>query len=157
MGKEQFFWLAVLIVSVILEAVTMQLVSAWFIIGAVAALICSFFLPFPFQVAVFAIVSALLFAFCRPLLKKLIHSVIPTNADRDIGKKALVIEDVSEKTGKGRVKLDGIDWNARSVDGSFIETGAAVEVKEISGTTLVVEKCLLLDEKNEEAEIWKKY
>lgn len=157
MGKYQFFWLAVLIISFILEIATMQLVSAWFIVGAVAALIVSFFLPFPVQVAVFAVISALLFAFCRPMLKKLVHAMIPTNADRDIGKKAMVIEDVNEKTGKGRVKLDGIDWNARSVDGSFIEVGTAVEVKEISGTTLIVEKCLLLDDKNEEAEIWKKY
>ena len=58
---------------------------------------------------------------------------------------------------KFRVKLNGVDWNARTTDGSSVKTGESVIVREITGTTLVVEKIAMLEDSDAEPDIWSKY
>lgn len=156
--KEQLIWIVVFVIAVIFELVTMQIVSVWFAVAAIAALIASFFLPFGFQLGIFVVLSVLLFIASRPLVKKLSHPAIPTNLDREIGNKALVIEDINLKENTGRVRLNGVDWKAYSFDGSVIKSGEPVTVREISGAHLIIERCALLDDPdNENSDIWRKY
>ncbi|MGN0691579.1 MAG: NfeD family protein, partial [Oscillospiraceae bacterium] len=61
-------------------------------------------------------------------------------AELDIGKTAEVIETIDSLSGTGRVRLDGVDWSARSEDGSLIEKGANVTVTASESTTLIVRK-----------------
>jgi|ADurb_Total_1213_FD_contig_31_1398088_length_1496_multi_6_in_0_out_0_2 membrane protein implicated in regulation of membrane protease activity len=133
-------WIILVVVAVLLEAATMALVSIWFAAGALAAVVAAA-LGFPLwvQIAVFLIVSLVLLAATRPLLKKLMpDKYIPTNGELDIGKKAVVIETVDNAKSTGRVKLDGVDWSADSWDGSVIKKDTVVIVKARGTTKLTV-------------------
>ena len=63
-----------------------------------------------------------------------------TNYELDIGKTAVVTEDINNALSVGRVKLNGVNWDARSEDGMEISAGSIVTVKEISGSKLIVSK-----------------
>ncbi|MEF2885823.1 MAG: NfeD family protein, partial [Ruminococcus sp.] len=83
-----FIWIGFAIVMAVCEASTTQLVSLWFVLGAVAAAISTIFTPSIFiQLVVFLVVSALSLAITRPLVKRLRkhRSTVSTNADRLIG------------------------------------------------------------------------
>jgi len=139
-SNEVIFWLAAFIVLIIAELATMQLVSIWFAAGAlVAALIAAVPMPLYIQIAVFAGVSALLLIFTRPVLKKLFSKPpVPTNAEIDIGKKALVIESIDNLKMTGRVRLNEVDWMAVSSEGQPIPAGETVVVDKIEGAKLYV-------------------
>ncbi len=155
-ANQLILWAVIFIVSVIAELATMQIVSVWFAVGALAAFIAAFFLPFWLQLTIFAAVSVLCFAASRPLIKKFMVNFIPTNLDKEIGSRALVIEAIDDKNKTGRIRLNGVDWNAYTIDGSIIEKDEPVIVKQISGTKILVEKCSLLED-NDEQDLWKKY
>lgn len=143
MENMPLIWIGVMIVMLILEAVSAQLVSVWFVVGALAAAVSSFFTPsIPVQFCVFIVVSLVLLAATRPLVKKLRSNtkMTPTNADRYIGQTAVVIEDIDDVTGKGQVKVAGSVWSAKSSDGGVIEKGSDVTVREIKGVKLIVER-----------------
>ena len=128
-------WLILLIAFVVVEALTVSLVSIWFAAGAVAALIVSGFTSsWLVQFAVFAVVSAVALAATRPLVKKRMTARrVPTNADINVGRKVLV-EVTPDVT--GRVRLDGVDWNARSEQ--TIPAGSLCVVLSVDGATLTV-------------------
>ncbi len=142
MGVMPIVWIGVLVVTAILEGVTAQLVSIWFVAGALAAAVTSFFVPsFTVQLFVFIGVSLVLLAATRPFVHKLKASVkfVPTNADRYIGKTAVVLEDIDDVKGLGQVKVGGSVWSAKAVPGISIPKGSEVTVKEITGVKLIVE------------------
>ena len=117
------------------------LVSIWLGFGALAAMFfaiggCSFTV----QLVVFVVASKLLLIFTRPLVRKVQGKPVHTNYELDIGKTAVVTEDINNDLSVGRVKLNGVNWEARSEDGSTISAGAIVTVKEISGSKLIVSK-----------------
>jgi membrane protein implicated in regulation of membrane protease activity len=56
----------------------------------------------------------------------------------DVGKKAVVIEEINNSIGKGRVKLSGVDWKAVSDDDSVIAKDSIVTVQEVNGSKLIV-------------------
>ena len=130
-------WLILLIAFVVVEALTVSLVSIWFAAGAVAALIVSGFTSsWLVQFAVFAVVSAVALAATRPLVKKRMTARrVPTNADINVGRKAQVLVEVTPDV-TGRVRLDGVDWNARSEQ--TIPAGALCVVLSVDGATLTV-------------------
>lgn len=104
--------------------------------GGVAALIG---LPVPVQGIVAILVGLALLLGVRPVAKRhlLSHDVQRTNADALVGKKAVVLQPVDGQG--GRVRLNGAEWSARSVDEHrVIDVGRTVQVIEISGATAVV-------------------
>ncbi len=135
-----YIWVAVMVLLVIAEGLTAQLVSVWFAVGALAAAIVSFFVPVvPIQFGVFVIVSLLFLLLTKPLVQKSRKiDPEPTNADRNIGKTAIVTREINNVEGTGQVKLGGNTWTARSVNGSVVPEGTKVTVKEISGVKLMV-------------------
>ena len=136
------FWIVVLAASLILEAATFALVSIWFAAGAVGALIAaSLGVPVIWQFVIFAFLAALLLFFTRPLLKKLFPSkFIPTNSELEVGKTAVVIETIDNASGKGRVRLGGVNWAAESSSGDIINEDEIVKVKEVRSAKLIVER-----------------
>ncbi|MCM1024193.1 MAG: NfeD family protein [Prevotella sp.] len=134
------FWVIFLIAALAAEAATFALVSVWFAAGAVGALItASMGGNFTLQLIVFALVSGILLAFTRPMLKRLFpHRFIPTNSELEVGKTAVVTEDIDNETGSGRVKLGGVNWAAVSSDGTKIPEGAVVSVTEVRSAKLAV-------------------
>jgi membrane protein implicated in regulation of membrane protease activity len=64
---------------------------------------------------------------------------VASNADRNIGYTAVVTERIDNVRGTGAAKIGGVEWTARSVDGSAIEVDALVRVRNIEGVKLCVE------------------
>lgn len=126
----QIIWIAAMIAALILEAASFTLISVWFALGALAAVIASLLgAPVWIQTAVFLAVSICSLAVTRPVLKKMMpQKYIPTNGELDIGRNAVVIERIDPATGTGRVRIGGIDWGARTEDGSSVDEGEVVTV-----------------------------
>ena len=154
-------WLAVALVMLIAEAATVQMVSIWFCLGAVAAAIAAILGGnVPVQVVVFVVVSGLTLAFTRKFVKKVLRvKKTPTNADSVIGAIGQVTEPIDDEAGTGRIKVEaigvggvpfdaelgfgrcveaGMDWSARTTDGSKLPEGVKVKVKAIAGVKLMV-------------------
>lgn len=136
------FWVVLLIVLIVVEAVTAQMVTIWFAAGALSAIVAERLgAQMWLQWVVFIAVSAIALVLTRPLAKKLTKTnAQPTNADRCIGKTAVVTETVNNIEAKGQVSVDGTIWTARSSDGSVIEKSEKVTVEKIDGVKLIVKK-----------------
>ena len=132
-------WLIVIFLLTVLEVSTVNLVSVWFIASALGSLICSFFInSFYLQFAIFVCLGLVLMLITRPILvKKLKKNTEETNANRVIGMKALVTEDI-KKNSIGEVKVDGKRWSAISKE--EFKSGDYVIVDAIEGVKLVVRK-----------------
>ena len=137
------FWVAALVVFLIVEAVTAGLVSIWFVFDSLVALICAALgAAVWLQIFWFVIVSVATLVLTRPLVKRYVDSrSVATNADRSIGRAAVVTERIDNLAATGAVKLDGVVWTARSTDDAVaIETGERVTVRAIEGVKLIVER-----------------
>lgn len=140
--SETCCWLALVIVLIIIEAITAELVTIWFAGGAVLALVLSVLgAPFWAQTGTFAAVSLVLLFLTRPLIKKYMKKGAGENGlDRMIGKQGLVTEQVNNLAGTGEVQVDGQYWMARTSDNSLtIEKDQVITVRQIHGVRLIVE------------------
>ena len=143
MSIDPIFWLIAAVGFLVLEGMTFSMVSVWFAAGSAAALLsCLFHPPFKVQAVVFIVVSVLCLAAFKPLTQRLRQKPTPTNGDRSLGREAKVLTPVSaEET--GRVRLDGVDWNARcATPGDTLAPGQSCRVTEIHSTQLIVEPVL---------------
>lgn len=133
-------WLALLILFSVVEALTVGLVSIWFAAGALIALLSTFFTDSVWvHVVVFLVVSAVSMAVVRPLAKKFaVPKRVATNADRVIGKEAVVTEAIDDLAARGAVSVAGQVWTARSEAGDPIPAGETVTVLRIEGAKLLV-------------------
>jgi membrane protein implicated in regulation of membrane protease activity len=134
------YWLAVMVLFLVIEAATVSLVSIWFAIGSVAAAIAAYVgLNMTEQVLVFVLVSAVtVFIFKKFFHDKVKKKYQPTNADALIGKNAMVTESIDSISGSGTVEIEGKLWSAKS--DVNIEKGTLVEVLKIEGVKLVVKE-----------------
>ena len=135
-------WLILAVILGVIEAITVSLVSIWFTVGAVAAIIPAYFgAPIWVQVLVFLGFSAIAFAFTKTFFKDFIKvKKQATNSDSLIGTDGVVTEEIVNLDGKGRVFISGLSWSARSESGLAIQEGAVVTVIKIEGVTLIVKE-----------------
>ena len=141
MPDMTMMWLVLLIICLVVEALTMGLATIWFAGGALIALLAAaIHAPIWLQVVLFLAVSLLLLFYTRPIAKRFFNrNVTKTNVDTVIGKNAIVVEEIDNLQGKGRVTLAGQEWTARSVEeNGTIPEGAVVEVEAVSGVKLMV-------------------
>ncbi len=133
-------WIALTVAFVVIEAATTQLVTIWFAVGAVGGLIASAFkLEIWLQVVIFVAVSAVTLLATRPFIKRFTKTQkVPTNADRYIGKTAVVVEPIDNIRSKGAVSVGGLEWTARTVDGTTAQKDELVTVEAIEGAKLIV-------------------
>lgn len=134
-------WAILVVVFVIIEIATVQLVSIWLAAGALITMICSYFFDLTVlgQLGIFILSSAVFLALTMPYLKKRQQNGhISTNSELDIGKTAVVIEDIDPDNGTGRVTLSGVDWSAVSENGEAIPKNSTVIVTQVSGAKLTV-------------------
>lgn len=134
-------WLIVLIVLVIGEAITVGLTFIWFAVGALGGLLTAILGgSIWLQLTVFLVLSGLTLALVRPVAARLLKTGFsPTNADRVIGKIAVVTEGIDNIAGKGQVNICGQVWTARSEHQVVIPAGAEVKVLRIEGVKVFVE------------------
>lgn len=139
---EIIIWAVAFIILIIIEVQTFQFVSIWFAISALITMFTAFAdVSFTAQLIIFTLLSAMLLIATRPFVKKhLLAKRVPTNADLDIGKTATVIEEIDNQKLTGRVKLDGVDWMARSSEDEIIPLGTTVTVVRTEGAKLFVKK-----------------
>jgi len=135
-------WLVAMIVLFVIEAVIPGLVSIWFAIGALAAMLAALVkAPLWLQIVWFFVVSIASLCLTRPFVKKYVNSKVQaTNADVVIGKEAVVFEDIDNIRGTGAVNAEGKQWTARSEDDTVIKAGEIVSVLRIEGVKLIVRK-----------------
>ena len=137
-----YMWLAVIIISVAVEAFTFTLCGIWFAVGGVAALVAaSLSVGLMGQWIVFVVFSALLLILVRPFCRRFLGSHRQaTNADRIIGQTAIVTEPIDNLLGTGAVKIFGKVWTARSTTDTPIPLGSKVTVVEIRGVKALVKQ-----------------
>ena len=134
-------WLAVIAISIIIEIITLDLVSVWFAFGAVVPFILSAIegVGIEWQIAIFVVVSALLIIFVRKYAQKLLFKNMntKTNVEALEGRKVRLLEDTDfEKNGS--VKINDVVWTAISDDGKLIKQGSLVEIVKVDGNKLHV-------------------
>ena len=134
-------WIAAMVVFGILEAATVNMVSVWFVGGALAALIVQLLGGSPWlQLAAFLVVSGGLLAALRPFVRKFVSpNKTATNADRAIGREAYLTETADNLHETGALKLDGKVWTVRSATGEVLEAGTLVKIVDLQGVKLFVE------------------
>ena len=136
-------WLIAMVVFLIVEGIVPGLVSIWFAIGALAALLAAaLHAPVWLQIVWFLLVSVAALALTRPLAKKYVNArTQPTNADRILGKDCIVREAIDNLQGTGAVAADGKVWTARmEKDDETAAVGEVVVARRIEGVKLVVGK-----------------
>lgn len=135
-----FIWIGFAVVMAVCEAFTSQLVSLWFVLGAVAAAIVTIFTPSVLiQSIVFVGVSLLALIVTKPLVNKIKKNNIKvsTNSDRLIGKTGIMLCDIDLKENVGQVKVEGEIWSAKS-DFVPLKKDSKVYITAIEGVKLIV-------------------
>ena len=135
-------WLIAMVVFVAAEAATVSLVALWFVGGALAAMIASLLgAGVLVQVVLFTLVSALLLAAFRPVLRKYIAvKKTSTNADRLVGQQAVVTQPIGGGIDAGEIKVAGVLWTALA--DTPIAAGTHVKILRVEGAKVYVESVM---------------
>ena len=126
----------------IIEGLTTELTTIWFAGGALAAAVAAGFgagiVP---QLLLFFAVSLVLLFFTRPVALKLMNKdTEKTNVNSFPGKTAVVIQKIDNLAQTGQVRINDIEWLARTPDDNVtIPEGTVVVIKEVHGVRLIVE------------------
>ena len=134
-------WLIVAGLFLVLEMVTMGFLVFWFAVGALVAMLASFFIESVVaQSVIFLIVSTILIFATKPLVNKIIpkESFIKTNAYSIEGKIGKVTIDIEPIEGKGQIKVGSETWSAKSFDDTYIPKDEEVVVEKIEGVKVIV-------------------
>ena len=134
-----FTWMIIFLVLVFVELITINLVTIWFAVGALASFILTYFVDdVMIQIGVFIVVSIVSLVLTKKIVNKLKGGKTEaTNLDRVIGKIGIVTEKIT-KLEPGEVKVDGKKWTA--VSSKDINEGSKVEILSIDGVKLNVKE-----------------
>ena len=139
---ESIGWLAVLVILLICEIITLGLTTIWFAGGALAA----FFISFSGANFLVHFICFFLFYFSILFFKRPVHSryinknITKTNAEGLIGKQAKVLIEIDNNNCAGQALVDGQEWMARAMENEVIPVGTIVEIVQIKGVKLIVKK-----------------
>ncbi len=133
-------WIIISGFFLILEIITVGFLVCLFAIGALFAMIVSFFTDnLIAQTAIFVISSTLLVIFVRPLMDKFLKKEdVKTNAYSIIGKKAIVTKRIDVNGESGQIKVNGEIWTAVGTEPATYEKGSEVEVISIDGVKAII-------------------
>ena len=138
--SAMILWGSFAIVFLFVEAMTPQLLSIWFSVGALAALIAAALsAPFWLQILIFLFVSVGVVFAMRPLSQKFrIRSEEHMNANRIIGRHGIVVQTIDPVKNEGQIRVDGAIWSAKCEGETPIVEGVRVKVQRIEGVKAVV-------------------
>lgn len=143
------FWLAILILLLVIELITVGLTCIWGVGGALVAMILSLLkVSFGLQVVAFLAVTAVLLIFTRPFAQRFVNTKKEkTNYEGIIGKTVRIEERVDNISQTGMAVVNGQEWTVRSEDDNkIIEPGKLVKIVGIKGVKLIV--------REEEDKVW---
>lgn len=134
------FWVIIAAILLLLEGATAQLVSIWFAVGAIVAIIPALLgTPLWFQLLIFLIFSILFLFWIRPIIRERISvKKQPTNADMVLGQTGIVLETIDNIKGTGRVSAMGLTWTARTAQEEIVYPETEVLIHRIEGVKLIV-------------------
>lgn len=135
------FWLILAGIFLIMEIITVGFLVFWFSVGALVAMIASFFISsIVAQASIFVIASTILLFATRPFVEKLTKkdTEVKTNAYSIEGKTAKVIVDVEPIDGKGQIKIGNEIWSAKSYNDTVIPKDTEVLVEKIDGVKAII-------------------
>lgn len=138
---ESIIWLGILAVLLVIEGLTTALTTIWFAGGALAAAIAGIGGGIVPQLLLFFGVSLVLLIFTRPVAMKLMNkNTEKTNVDSLLGKTAVVIQKIDNLAQTGQVRINDIEWMARTSDDTkTIPVDTVVTIKAVHGVRLIVE------------------
>ena len=130
-------WLIIFIFLIFVEIATVNLVSIWFAIGAIASCILSIYVDnLIIQLGCFVITSTICLILTKSIISKIKnHKITPTNLDRVIGNIGIVTKNIDEFN-NGEVKVDGKTWTATSKE--TLKVGTKAKIVSINGVKLNV-------------------
>ena len=140
---ELLVWAIIFVVLVILEFATVQLISIWFVPGAIVATILDYFkVDIVWQVLVFLALSLVGILFLRRFLTKFVPDrSTKTNIDAIVGEKCVVTEKIDNFAGCGQAKVNGQVWSARGLqDDDVFEVGEVLRIVAIEGVKIICKK-----------------
>lgn len=137
-------WISVIIISLIVEALTVDMVSLWFAISGLVCLLLDIIPDLPYWVTpvVFVIVSVALMLAFRPLAKRLKseRKLQGNDAESLIGKHYPLIKTIAPNL-PGELKVDSVIYTAKACDErETIDADTEVRIERIQGNTLFVRK-----------------
>ena len=135
-------WLIAAGVFFVAEIITVGFLIFWLGIGALLAMIASFFTEnIIIQASIFLISSGILIFLTKPFVDKYVtKKTIPTNMYSLIGKRGIVTVDIDPIKSAGQVKVNGESWSAKTDDETLISAGTEIEVLKIDGVKAIVQK-----------------
>lgn len=135
-------WWLIAIVLIVFEAITFDLCTIWFAVGALAAGLVGIVTDnLVVQLTAFIVVSVLCLAFTKPLVDRFLKSKqVKTNVASLVGERARVVGTINNSLEQGAVFINGLEWTARSIDDSIIEKDELVTVLKIDGVKLIVQQ-----------------
>lgn len=134
-----WLWMAIAALFIVGEIFTAGFFLLWFGVGAiVAGLLCLAGFKMVWQLAVFVILSTVLFACSRKLGNRVAGKQPGIGADRLVGEECLVLESIDSGANSGLVRRAEEQWRAVSATGETIAVGRRVKVVVVKGTRLVV-------------------
>lgn len=139
-----YVWIALSVLAIVLEALTVQLLFIWFLPGLLVAMILAFLaVDVWIQVLVFFLVSVACLVLFHTVLKKRLRGKNQEkfNVDAVIGEKCYVVEKIDNIACRGAVKVKGLEWAARTLsDDELLEEGTLVQVLAVEGVKLICKK-----------------
>ena len=145
-----WIWICIIVGTIVLEVVTMDVVSIWFTIGAIVPLILSATnaCGWELQVILFIVISAALILSLRKVTMKYLfkNSNEKTNLDAVVGNTYRLLEKTDFET-LGSIKINGVIWSVTGVNQETIEKDELVKVVKVVGNKLQVKKCDKKEEK----------
>ena len=135
------FWLILSGIFFVFEMATVGFLIFWLGIGALTAMIISFFVDnVIIQTAVFAVTSIALIFLTKPFVKKFAKpgANVKTNAYSIIGKNAIVTKEIDSNANVGQIRVGGDVWSAKTENEEVIPAHAEVKVLRIEGVKAIV-------------------
>ena len=130
-------WLVIAGIFLIIESATTGFLIFWFSIGALIALVSSFFIESVItQTSIFLIASTILIFATRKFCNKFLNNNAPETINTIIGKVGKVTVDIDPINATGQVKIGSETWSATSE--SPIKIGSEIVVEKVEGVKAVV-------------------
>ena len=136
-------WFLIFLILIIVEVLTINLSTVWFIIGSVFAFFSSFFTRnLNYQIIVFIVFTIISIILTKRFLTKVSNfKKINTNVDSIIGRTCLVTKDINNLSNQGEIVIDKNIWSALSKDDNvIIREGTKVKICDIKGVKVIVEE-----------------
>ena len=137
-----WIWLAVIVVTVVIEGITLDMVSIWFTAGAIIPLILAAVggVGWEIQLIIFIVLSTVLILTLRKVtIRLLFKNGSKEQVNTLIGMQTKMIEDATEDT-MGKIKINDVVWSAKSENDESIKKGELVEIIRVSGNKAIVKK-----------------